>query len=88
MAFNVNFYNFRKEVNSTAVPEPVTGDTQKVVYQCEARDPLSLAAPVIKVLIPMAANINFNYMYVGAFNRYYWITIGNTGIDAGGFPGV
>ena len=74
MAFNVNFYNFRKEVNSTAVPEPVAGDTQKVVYQCEARDPLSLAAPVIKVLIPMAANINFNYMYVGAFNRYYWIT--------------
>lgn len=74
MAFNVNFYNFRKEVNSTAVPEPVSGDTQKVTYQCEARDPLSLAAPVIKVLIPMSANINFNYMYVGAFNRYYWIT--------------
>ncbi len=74
MAFNVNFYNFKKEVNSTAVPEPVSGDTQKIVYQCEARDPLSLAAPVIKVLIPMSASINYNYMYVGAFNRYYWIT--------------
>ena len=74
MAFNVNFYYFRKETNSTAVPEPLAADTQKVTYLCEARDPLSLAAPVIKVLIPMDANINFNYMYVGAFNRYYWIT--------------
>ena len=73
MAFNVNFYNFQKETNSTAVPEPVSGDTQKVVYPCVAIDPLSLAAPVIKVLIPMDADINFNYMFVGSFNRYYWM---------------
>ena len=74
MAFNVRFYNFQKETNSTAVPEPLAPETTRVTYQCEARDPLSLAAPVIKVLIPMAADINYNYMYVAAFNRYYWIT--------------
>ena len=62
MAFNVRFYNFQKETNSTAVPEPLAPETTRVTYQCEARDPLSLAAPVIKVLIPMAADINYNYM--------------------------
>lgn len=74
MAFNVRFYNFQKETNSTLQPEPLAPETTRVTYSCEARDPLSLAAPVIKVLIPMDANIDFNYMYVAAFNRYYWIT--------------
>lgn len=74
MAFNVRFYNFQKETNSTLQPEPLAPETTRVTYSCEARDPLSLAAPVIKVLIPMDADIDFNYMYVAAFNRYYWIT--------------
>lgn len=73
MAFNVRFYNFQKETNSTAVPEPLAPETTRVTYQCDARDPLSLVAPVIKVLIPMDADIDYNYMYVAAFNRYYWI---------------
>lgn len=74
MAFNVRFYNFQKETNSTLQPEPLAPETTRVTYACEALDPMSLAAPVIKVLIPMSANIDFNYMYVAAFNRYYWIT--------------
>lgn len=74
MAFNVRFYNYQKEVNSTAIPEPLAPTTTRVTYSCEALDPMSLSAPVIKVLIPMSANIDFNYMYVAAFNRYYWIT--------------
>lgn len=74
MAFNVRFYNFQKETNSTLQPEPLAPETTRVTYACEALDPMSLAAPVIKVLIPMSANIDFNYMYVAAFNRFYWIT--------------
>lgn len=74
MAFNVRFYNFQKETNSTAVPEPLAPETTRVTYQCLALDDMSLSAPVIKVLIGMDANIDFNYMYVAAFNRYYWIT--------------
>lgn len=74
MAFNVRFYNFQKETNSTAVPEPLAPETTRVTYQCVALDDMSLSAPVIKVLIGMDANIDFNYMYVAAFNRYYWIT--------------
>lgn len=74
MAFNVRFYNFQKETNSTAVPEPLAPETTRVTYQCVVLDDMSLSAPVIKVLIGMDANIDFNYMYVAAFNRYYWIT--------------
>ena len=74
MAFNVRFYNFQKETNSTEQPEPLKPTTTRVTYQCVALDDMSLSAPVIKVLIGMSANIDFNYMYVAAFNRYYWIT--------------
>lgn len=74
MAFNVRFYNFQKETNSTEQPEPLKPTTTRVTYECVALDDMSLSAPVIKVLIGMGANIDFNYMYVAAFNRYYWIT--------------
>jgi len=71
MAFNVNLYTFSKETNSTAVPPANTAAT----YPCVAIDPMSLAAPVVKILLPVTAQINtFNYMYIGSFNRYYWIT--------------
>lgn len=74
MSFNVRFYNFQKETNSTEQPEPLKPTTTRVTYQCVALDDMSLTAPVIKVLIGMGANIDFNYMYVASFNRYYWIT--------------
>lgn len=73
MAFNVRFYNFQKETNSTEQPEPLKPATTRVTYQCVALDDMSMQTPVIKVLIGMDADIDFNYMYVAAFNRYYWI---------------
>lgn len=71
MAFLVRFYKFQKEVNSTAVPgENIISEE----FQCEALDGMSLANPVIKVLLPMTARVHqYNYMYVSAFNRFYWI---------------
>lgn len=72
MAFNVRFYKFSKEVNSTAIPGE---SVHRVTYPCEALDAMSLAAPVIKVLLPMTTAVHdYNYMYVAGFNRYYWIT--------------
>ena len=72
MAFNVRFYKFSKEVNSTAIPGE---SVHRVTYPCEALDAMSLAAPVIKVLLPMTTAVHdYNYMYVAAFNRFYWIT--------------
>ena len=72
MAFNVRFYKFSKEVNSTAIPGE---SVHRVTYPCEALDAMSLADPVIKILLPMSTAVHdYNYMYVAAFNRYYWIT--------------
>ena len=47
MAFNVRFYNFQKETNSTEQPEPLKPTTTRVTYQCVALDDMSLSAPVI-----------------------------------------
>lgn len=67
----MRFYKFQKEVNSTAVPGENTISEE---FQCEALDGMSLANPVIKVLLPMTARVHqYNYMYVSAFNRFYWI---------------
>lgn len=72
MAFNVRFYKFEKKTNSTAVPADTV---ERVTYPCVALDAMSLAAPVIKVLLPMETAVHdFNYMYVASFNRFYWIT--------------
>jgi len=72
MAFNVRFYKFEKKTNSTAVPADTV---ERVTYPCVALDAMSLAAPVIKVLLPMETAVHdYNYMYVGSFNRFYWIT--------------
>lgn len=72
MAFNVRFYKFEKKTNSTAIPAETV---ERVTYPCVALDAMSLAAPVIKVLLPMETAVHdYNYMYVASFNRFYWIT--------------
>ena len=61
MAFNVNLYTFSKETNSTAVPPANTATT----YPCVAIDPMSLAAPVVKILLPVTAQIH-PHMRIGS----------------------
>lgn len=66
MAFTVNLYEFKKKTNSTLRP---SGQGYKT--SCEAHDPLDIMAPVMvfNTLTPFP----YNYMYVAAWERYYWI---------------
>lgn len=69
MAFNVNLYSFSKEVNSTKQP---TGSGTE--YSCVSNDDLDTLHPRIPLNIGASANPSaYNYMYIGAFGRYYWI---------------
>lgn len=69
MAFPVTLYAFSKEVNSTARPSG-TGAT----YQCVTNTDFDVLNPAIPLNIGTDANPSqYNYCYIPAFNRYYWI---------------
>ena len=62
----INFYTFNKKVNSTAQP---TGTGTEL--DCNIKAPSSIINPVLEV--GTVNVINFNYCYIPAFNRYYFI---------------
>ena len=62
----INFYTFTKKVNSTATP---TGTGTEL--ECNIKAPSSIINPVLEV--GTVSPINFNYCYIPAFNRYYFI---------------
>lgn len=69
--FSIRLYQFNKRINSTKRP-PSTGGTS---YSCEMKTSSSILFPVVELRsgnngkdIPL-----FNYAYIQAFNRYYWI---------------
>ena len=66
MAFTVNLYEFKKRTNSTLRPSG-----SGYAMSCEAHDPIDIMAPVMvfNTLTPFP----YNYMYVPAWDRYYWI---------------
>lgn len=65
--FNVNLYTFTKKVDSTA--QPTGTGTQ---YLCNILTPADITAPVIE--ITASADLTaYNYAYISAFHRYYWI---------------
>lgn len=66
MAFTVQLYEFSKKANSTLRP---TGQGYKM--DCEAHDPIDVMHPIMifNTLTPFP----YNYMYVPAWERYYWI---------------
>lgn len=63
--FNVNFYSFAKDNNSTKRP---SGDG--VVFSCCIVEPSSIINPTIKIA---AATFDYNYCYISDFSRYYFI---------------
>ena len=70
MSFNVNFYAFTKEVNSTAQP---TGTG--TVYACVSNANFDIISPRLPLNIGAAANpTGLNYCRVQAWSRYYWVT--------------
>lgn len=64
---NIVFYSFSKRKNSTKVPS--SGGT---TYDCQIKSPCSMLNPVIELALTTAPN--WNYCYIQAWNRYYWIT--------------
>lgn len=66
MSFQVNLYQFSKRTNSTKRPSG-----NGTVALCEAYEPINIMAPRFKLSYVMP--IDFNYMYVPAWKRYYWI---------------
>ena len=69
MAFNVQFYTFSKRENSTVRP---TGDG--TIYACNLKSESSQASPVIETDLGTADRPEWNYAYIPAFGRYYWIS--------------
>ena len=69
MAFNVTLYSFTKEVNSTARPSG-SGST----YPCVVITPCDIINPQLRLQLGTGYNPStYNYCYVPAWGRYYWI---------------
>ena len=66
MGFRVNLYAFSKRHNSTLRPSG-----NGFVTTCEAHDPVNIMAPLMK--FNLSSVIDYNYMYVQNWDRYYWI---------------
>lgn len=68
MAYKVNFYNFAKKVNSTAVPSG-TGTE----YDCIVKADTGILNPTVQLQLAVGTAPLFNYCHIPAFNRYYWV---------------
>lgn len=66
MGFRVNLYAFSKRSNSTLRPSG-----NGFITTCEAHDPVNIMAPLMK--FNLSSVIDYNYMYVQNWDRYYWI---------------
>lgn len=65
---NVTFYTFSKHINSTAQP---SGGTD---ISCVLKERTSITAPEISLNWNGSGNPTaYNYAYIGAFRRYYWV---------------
>lgn len=63
----INLYTFTKHENSTARPAG-----SGTAFQCKVKSPSSLETP--RVELSTAYPGNYNYAYISAWNRYYFIT--------------
>lgn len=69
IAFPVQLFKMTKEVNSTARPSG-----SGTIYQCVTNDQIDVISPRLALQIGTAATpAQYNYAYVPAWNRYYWI---------------
>lgn len=67
--FTATFYNFQKRINSTK--QPSSGTDLSIIL----KDGCSIAAPSIQLDLGLNSSpASYNYCYIPAFNRYYWIT--------------
>lgn len=69
MGFNITFYKFNKEGNSTKRPSS-SGTT----YNCRILRGSSIVSPTIELSIGTTTAPDFNYAYIPNFNRYYYVS--------------
>lgn len=68
MSFNVSFYAFSKDTNSTKQPPAETATT----FTCVLKSPCSVVNPTLRLQWNDNPSV-FNYAYIPEFNRYYFI---------------
>ena len=69
MGFNVTLHTFSKKVNSTARPT-----SPGTTHSCVIKDPCGILNPTIGLNLGLANSpAAYNYAYIPAFNRYYYI---------------
>lgn len=71
MAVSVIFYKFSKKHNSTAIPS-----APLLTMQCSIKEESSVLTPTLQISLSLASTnpTIYNYCYIAAFSRYYWIT--------------
>ncbi len=62
------FYYHRKRINSTALP------IQGAFKNCSIKDVSSIINPYIEIAENLSTAPPWNYCYIHAYNRFYWIT--------------
>lgn len=67
----VKFYNFAKRQNSTKLPD--SGATEA---DCILKDGTSQINPTLKINFGLTVTPHYNYCFIPAFRRYYWL-VGN-----------
>lgn len=66
--FTVDFYNFKKQENSTA--RPASGAT---TFQCDIKRGSAIISPVLELDIGLTEAPSWNYCYIPNFGRYYYV---------------
>lgn len=75
MAITVNFYLFKKRINSTMRPsDAVPAVTPAATYNCILKAGCDIMSPVLSLDYGIANNpTGLNYAYIPDFNRYYFV---------------
>ena len=67
MAYTVTFYSYGKKSNSTGRP---SGGTS---YSCIVKAETGILEPIVELDLGVSNAPAFNYAYIPAFGRYYWV---------------
>ena len=65
--FTVTMFSFTKRANSTAQP---SGGTS---FNCVLKSDSSILTPTIELQLPITQAPNYNYAYIPAYGRYYYV---------------
>lgn len=76
MSIKVDFYQFKKRVNSTIRPDqtPIPNLTPVASYDCILKAGCGIMSPVISLDYGISSNpTGMNYAYIADFGRYYYV---------------